>query len=460
MTDADPITSRTGQAVEVPASSRSRPRLGVAIEIDRRLRGTKAYMMPVAERCVLRTLAGHADESSRCHPSVPTLAGECGLNERTARRALHALIEKKWLYVSNDDRRKEDGSRTSSEYTLTPELGEWWSAEDRERMARTPPPPPPRKGATTRVAPGPVVAPHATTPVALGATRVVAPEPPTREHGAQQKAPMEAPTGAPMEAPTGEGAAASASPHAGSVEKAAKVEPAIEAFTAGSGLKARHTTAAAKEILTACGTHRVDGKHMIAGNDVLPFITRAAASWKRATQDKKVLTTHFFAEWVVGLHSRDVAALLADGVTAADKLVTHFAAKYQAAFSEPYIQSPRDHAAAAVIVAAARVAAQRDNRWTDGEWAAHWQAWHLQHTSDRKCLDRLKFDVENRQAEMKTPGTRPRVPPQQARQPPVRTRPMHQQGDPFAAARERDAQSPDVAAAELKQLEEMMKDLK
>lgn len=106
--------------------------------VSARLRGTKAHMMPANERLVLRTLAGHADDDGALPPSIPVIAGECGLAEATARKALRGLVTNGWI-VCKSDCYGEDGRQAPNEYTLTPETGEWWPDNAREHLARRPP---------------------------------------------------------------------------------------------------------------------------------------------------------------------------------------------------------------------------------------------------------------------------------------------------------------------------------
>lgn len=106
--------------------------------VSARLRGTKAHMMPANERLVLRTLAGHADDAGALSPSIPVIAGECGLAEATARKALRGLVTNGWI-VCKSDCYGEDGRRAPNGYTLTLETGEWWPDDAREHLARRPP---------------------------------------------------------------------------------------------------------------------------------------------------------------------------------------------------------------------------------------------------------------------------------------------------------------------------------
>lgn len=163
---------------------------GYAVIVDRRLRGTEAWMMPVEERIVLRTLAGHADEAGRCFPSIPTLAGECGLSEERTRKALRALEGKGWCYVSNANRFKADGGRTSDERTLTPGNGQWWTKDERSKLRGflSPDRPPPSLAGHPLVSPGDTtpVSPGTTTPVTPGVTTLVSPGDTGSTHGSIQ----------------------------------------------------------------------------------------------------------------------------------------------------------------------------------------------------------------------------------------------------------------------------------
>lgn len=194
---------------EAPVSNPSATSRHAAVRVDRRLRKTKAHMMPKNERLVLRTLAGHADMEDKCHPSVPTLADECGMSEATARACVRSLIAKHWLFVSDNNRIDADGKQTSNEYTLTPEQGEWWPVEERHRLARPTPrerrersEEPVSRGDTPPVSPPVPVSPHDTVPVSNGDTippQTVTPSRyqaviPSRSHGVTHEEPNEAPS--------------------------------------------------------------------------------------------------------------------------------------------------------------------------------------------------------------------------------------------------------------------------
>lgn len=81
------------------------------------------------ERCVLFVLEAFVSyaerETGRSWPSVPTIAASAGMDERTARRALRRLEEKRWIDV---EPRTDAGYCNSSIYRVTPPKG-------------TPPPP-------------------------------------------------------------------------------------------------------------------------------------------------------------------------------------------------------------------------------------------------------------------------------------------------------------------------------
>lgn len=171
-----------------------------AIQVDNLLRATLAADMPSAERLVLRTLAGHADENGRCYPSIPTLADECGMSEGTARKAVHALADRGWLTIGKGAPRA-DGGATSNIYDLTPRSGRWWTVAERAAghrgklnpKARTPVSP----GETGVVSPGGTrpLSPGETSPVPRGDTGPVSRG---GTQSSQGSAHPERPSGAPM----------------------------------------------------------------------------------------------------------------------------------------------------------------------------------------------------------------------------------------------------------------------
>lgn len=61
-------------------------------------------------------LCSYADDEGHCWPSVNTMSGLTGIGERTLKRGIEELIEKK--FVTKEQRKKEDGSFSSNYYTL------------------------------------------------------------------------------------------------------------------------------------------------------------------------------------------------------------------------------------------------------------------------------------------------------------------------------------------------------
>lgn len=61
-------------------------------------------------------LCSYADDDGYCWPSVNTMSNLTGIGERTLKRGLEELIEKK--FIKKEQRKKDDGSFTSNYYTL------------------------------------------------------------------------------------------------------------------------------------------------------------------------------------------------------------------------------------------------------------------------------------------------------------------------------------------------------
>lgn len=72
--------------------------------------------LPHAEKSVLVALAHRADKDGYCYPGQKALASMTGASESTVRRAIKSL-EGKGL-ISREDRRRKNGSRTSTGYNL------------------------------------------------------------------------------------------------------------------------------------------------------------------------------------------------------------------------------------------------------------------------------------------------------------------------------------------------------
>lgn len=73
--------------------------------------------VPAIPKLVLLSLADHADrEANSCFPSRKTIAAECGIGASTVTKAIHLLEEKGLL--ERVERHRENGSRTSNEYSL------------------------------------------------------------------------------------------------------------------------------------------------------------------------------------------------------------------------------------------------------------------------------------------------------------------------------------------------------
>jgi Helix-turn-helix domain len=94
--------------------------------------------LPAPARHVALTLSLHMNErGGSAFPSVGTLAGETGLNERTVQRHLVNLVEAGWLIV--EERHRENGSQTSNDYTAAVPPG--GVAEDHQGGGTESPPP-------------------------------------------------------------------------------------------------------------------------------------------------------------------------------------------------------------------------------------------------------------------------------------------------------------------------------
>ena len=72
--------------------------------------------LPHAEKSVLVALAHRADKEGYCYPGQKAIAEMTGASESTVRRAIKSLDEKG--YLSREDRRRKNGSRTSTGYYL------------------------------------------------------------------------------------------------------------------------------------------------------------------------------------------------------------------------------------------------------------------------------------------------------------------------------------------------------
>lgn len=72
--------------------------------------------LPHAEKSVLVALAHRADKNGYCYPGQKTLATMTGASESTVRRAIKSLDQKG--YLSREERRRKNGSRTSTGYHL------------------------------------------------------------------------------------------------------------------------------------------------------------------------------------------------------------------------------------------------------------------------------------------------------------------------------------------------------
>jgi DNA-binding MarR family transcriptional regulator len=70
-----------------------------------------------SEKLVLLALANYADASQRCFPSHATIAADTGLSDRTILTVLKSLEDGGLL--TRQQRRREDGSRSSDLITLT-----------------------------------------------------------------------------------------------------------------------------------------------------------------------------------------------------------------------------------------------------------------------------------------------------------------------------------------------------
>ena len=75
---------------------------------------------PSAKKFVLVALADFADEASSCYPGQSTLAAMTGQSVESVRRHVKALEEDGWL--TREQRRRADGSRTSDRYVLAVNL--------------------------------------------------------------------------------------------------------------------------------------------------------------------------------------------------------------------------------------------------------------------------------------------------------------------------------------------------
>jgi helix-turn-helix protein len=69
--------------------------------------------LPATEKLVLLALADNANDEGHCWPSAMTIARKCGQGERTVRRAIQSLIEKR--HISQQQR-----TGTSAVYTVHP----------------------------------------------------------------------------------------------------------------------------------------------------------------------------------------------------------------------------------------------------------------------------------------------------------------------------------------------------
>lgn len=72
--------------------------------------------LPHAEKSVLVALAHRADKNGYCYPGQKALSEMTGASESTVRRAIKSLDETG--YLSREDRRRKNGSRTSTGYHL------------------------------------------------------------------------------------------------------------------------------------------------------------------------------------------------------------------------------------------------------------------------------------------------------------------------------------------------------
>ena len=72
--------------------------------------------LPHAEKSVLVALAHRADKDGYCYPGQKAIAAMTGASESTVRRAIKSLDEAG--YLSREDRRRKNGSRTSTRYHL------------------------------------------------------------------------------------------------------------------------------------------------------------------------------------------------------------------------------------------------------------------------------------------------------------------------------------------------------
>lgn len=56
-------------------------------------------VLPHMEKIILLALAEHANKHNECHPSMSTLAEECGMCRRSVIRIVEKLIKKKLVFV-------------------------------------------------------------------------------------------------------------------------------------------------------------------------------------------------------------------------------------------------------------------------------------------------------------------------------------------------------------------------
>ncbi|MCC6710131.1 MAG: helix-turn-helix domain-containing protein [Gammaproteobacteria bacterium] len=75
-----------------------------------------SQQLPPTHKLVLVALSSMADDAGRCCPSVSTLARQCGISTRSARRILRDLAHKPLLVAER--RLRPDGSTASNLYTL------------------------------------------------------------------------------------------------------------------------------------------------------------------------------------------------------------------------------------------------------------------------------------------------------------------------------------------------------
>src|SRR5690625_2355349 len=114
-----PTASRTAHSIDRTRSRRSlrisRKEGEPAMSISA-LNWAFVQDLPHAEKSVLVALAHRADKNGYCYPGQKALASMTGASESTVRRAIKSL-EGKGL-ISREDRRRKNGSRTSTGYNL------------------------------------------------------------------------------------------------------------------------------------------------------------------------------------------------------------------------------------------------------------------------------------------------------------------------------------------------------